>query len=210
MLERLTDAYNKKPDGNLGKMLSIVASELSQLQSTLNTVETYRDIDQAEGNTLDRIGQNVQQFRGQAEDPVYRILIKSKIARNLSDGSVNTLIDTLTITLNTDPENVEVDELYNHPSNPEPAAVFVSVPAERLNEVGLSLSQFGRLTNRIVAAGVRAEVLFEGTFQFSSSYDSVNIDNEKGFNELIEGEPGDVGGFLGAIYDPADDPDLPM
>jgi len=206
MLRRLTDNYNKDPDSNVGKLLNIAATEIEDLEETTDKIRLWRDIDHAEGETLDRIGYNVQQWRGPATDPVYRILIKSRIARNLSDGSVNSIIETLAITLDTSIEKVRISELWEN----EPAAIHVDVPTEALNEVGFSLVQFGRLVNRIVAAGVRASVLLPGTFQFSSEYDSVNIDNEKGFNELVEGEPSDVGGFFGGVYDPADDPDLPM
>ena len=210
MLKRITDNYSKDPDSNVGKLLNITAKEIEDLRGTLDKIDDYRDIDKAEGETLDRIGYNVQQWRGQATDPVYRILIKSRIARNLSDGSINTVIETLAITLDTKKEEIEVRELWDDPSAPEPAAIFISVPTQRLNEIGFSLTQFGRLCNRIVAAGVKADVLLQGTFQFSSDYDSVNTDSEKGFNELVNGEPGDIGGYFGAVYDPAKDSDLPM
>ena len=210
MLRRITDNYNKDPDSNVGKLLNIAATEIEDLEETADKIRLWRDIDEAEGETLDRIGYNVQQWRGQATDPVYRILIKSKIARNLSDGSINTVIGTLAITLDTEHKEIEVRELWGDPSEPEPAAIFISVPTQRLNEIGFGLTQFGRLCNRIVAAGVKADVLLQGTFQFSSDYDSVNTDSEKGFNELVNGEPGKIGGYFGAVYDPADDPDLPI
>ncbi len=206
LLLRLTDAYSKDPDSNLGKTLALAAEQIDDLRQSVEKARQWRDIDEAEGETLDNIGYNVQQWRGQADDSVYRILIKSKVARNLSDGSVNTIIDILAITLDTDKQNVTVDPTWDE----EPASVYIEVPAERLNEVGLSLSQFGRLSNRMVAAGVKANVLFEGTFQFSSDYDSVNSDDGKGFNELVNGEPGDIGGYFGAYYDPAEDEELPL
>ena len=206
MLLRLTDAYLKEPDSNLGKTLALAAEQIDELRESVEKTGTWRDIDEAEGATLDAIGYNVQQWRGRATDPVYRILIKSKIARNLSDGAVNTIIEVLAITLDTDKEEITVDPTWDE----EPASVFIEVPTERLNEAGFSLNQFGRLCNRIVAAGIKANVLLEGTFQFSSDYDSVNTDSEKGFNELVNGEPGDIGGYFGAVYDPAGDPDLPI
>ena len=224
MLRRITDNYSKDPDSNVGKLLNIAATEIEKLEETADKIRLWRDIDHAEGETLDRIGYNVQQWRGQATDPVYRILIKSKIARNLSDGSINTIIEVLAITLDTDPENIAVKELWDEN---EPAAIQVDVPTEALNEAGFSLIQFGRLANRIVAAGVRANVLLEGTFQFSSDYESVNMDSEKGYAALVIGDAYgqteyglfrygeyeyDVvdGGYFGAVYDPTEDPDLPM
>jgi len=199
MLRRLTDNYSKDPDSNVGKLLNIAAAEIEELEETADKIRLWRDIDEAEGVTLDRIGHNVQQWRGQATDPVYRILIKSKIARNLSDGSINTIIEVLAITLDTEPENIAISELWET----EPAAIQVDVPTALLNEVGFSFTQFGRLVNRIVAAGVRANVLLQGTFEFS---DTLVTDAEAGFSD----EQQEIGGYLGAVYDPADDPDLPI
>ena len=206
MLLRLTDAYSKETNSNVGKLLALAAEQIDDLRGSVEKTGTWRDIDEAEGETLDRIGYNVQQWRGQANDDIYRILIKSKVARNRSDGSVNTIIEVLAITLDVEYDQIQVRELWDDTVDPEPAAIFVDVPAEPLNEIGFSITQFGRLVNRIVAAGVRASVLFQGTFQFSSSIDSSEMDTDTGFADLAQTQ----GGQLGEIYDPEDDPDLPI
>lgn len=206
MLDRLTDNYKKDPGSNIGKLFSIVAGELEEIKGALNKTEDYRDIDQAIGEVLDRIGVNLQQPRGAATDEVYRILIKSSVARNLSTGDINTLIRILSVTLNTTAEGIAVQELYNDPAEPEAASVFISFPTELLNSIGFSINQFGRLVNLIVAAGVRAKVLFQGTFQFSSSNDALEIDADTGLADLEQ----TIGGTLGAVYSPGNDLDLPI
>ncbi len=205
-LTRLTDAYNKDPNGNVAKLLQVTAQELEEIEESLGTVKAWRNVDEAEGQALDAIGYNVQQWRGQATDPVYRILIKSKVARNLSDGTLDALVKILAVTLDVDPEEVRITPTWAE----EMASVHIDITAEPLNEAGFSLEQFGRLCNRIVSAGVRAYVMLEGTFEFSSQEDTLESDPEAGFNELVEGDPGDVGGFFGSSYDPASDPELPI
>ena len=206
MLLRLTDAYSKETNSNVGKVLALAAEQIDDLREAVEKAGTWRDIDEAEGAALDAIGYNVQQWRGQANDDIYRILIKSKVARNRSDGSVNTIIEVLAITLDVEYDQIQVRGLWDDTVDPEPAAIFVDVPAAPLNEIGFSITQFGRLVNRIVAAGVRASVLFQGTFQFSSSIDSSEMDTDTGFADLEQTQ----GGQLGEVYDPADDPDLPI
>jgi hypothetical protein len=100
-------------------------------------------------------------------------------------------------------ENIKTRELYKEG---EPAAIFIDIPTDLLNRIGFSINQFGRLANRIVAGGVRANVLFQGTFSFSSQYDLSEYDNEKGFADLEQ----TTGGKLGAVYDPGKDVDLPI
>ena len=209
MLARLTDAYTRDPDSTLGRLLQVLAGELEDAQAALETTRDWRDIDQAEGATLDRIGANFEQYRGAAEDSVYRVLLKSKLARNLSDGAVDTIISVLAITLQADPQDISIEELWPG----EPAAVHIDIPAASLLVAGMSLTQFGRFANRVVAAGVRASIFTEGTFELATEADPAEeeYDTEAGFNELDEfGDPGDIGGRLGAVYDPADDPDLPF
>lgn len=205
MLSKLPDNYNKNPLSNISKLLTIIKEEIDAIRDNLNLIETYRDIDKAEGETLDNIGSNVGQLRGATNDDIYRILIKSRIARNLSGGEINTIIRVLALTLNTDFENVEIIELWNT-IDEEPAAVQINIPAELLNEISFSITQFGRLVSRIVAAGVRANVLFEGTFEFSSQLGVVETDIDIGFADVDQL----TGGELGAIYDPVDDIEIPL
>lgn len=206
LLSRLTSRYNRNPDSKIGKLLKMVADELEEILVTTNTVELYRDVDHAEGVTLDRTGNNVQQPRGVATDPVYRILIKSKIARNMSEGDINTIIEVLAITLDTEFEDIFVREEYDSLDDPEPAAIFVSVPTVLLNQAGFSINQFGRLVNTIVAGGVRAMVLFQGTFSFSSQAAVSETDPAAGFADTGQ----TTGGFFGGVYDPANDENLPI
>ena len=206
MLRRLTSNYARNPDSNIGKLCKIAADEIAELEGALDTVREWRDLNNAEGAALDRIGYNVQQWRGVADDGVYRILIKTKIARNLSDGSIDTVKSVIAMALGIDPSEVELTELYNAPVDPEPAALHLAFPATTLLEAGFSLVQFGRLVNRIIAAGVRAYVLLEGTFQFSDAYDAVETDADTGFADLGQ----TVGGYFGSIYDPAEDVELPI
>jgi len=206
MLRRLTDVFRKNLDSNIGKLMAIFAEQLQKLEQTVQRVEEWRDIDKAEGTTLDRIGENVGQPRGVATDEIYRILIKSKIARNLSKGDINTIITVLATALNTDPSEIRIVEMYNDPIAPEPAAIsIIQLPLRRINEVGMDPKQFARIVQRTVAAGVRVGVIeLVGTFEYGSIGDPP--DPERGFADIDQ----TFGGMLGAAYSPGDVPDLPI
>jgi len=207
VIRRLTDVFAKAPNSNLGKLLGIMTEQLQALEEAQNRTRAWRDIDQAAGTTLDRIGGNVVQPRGVATDEVYRILIKSKIARNLSTGDINTIIRVLSTALDCAPSEVRIKELYDDPVAPEPAAIsIIQVPLARINEVGMSPYQFGRIVQRTVAAGVRVGVIeLTGTFAFASGGES-EMDDDAGFGDVA----GTIGGYLGAAYAPATDEDLPI
>jgi len=208
ILGRLTDVFTKDPNSNLGKLLGILTEQLQKLEQTQSRIQEWRDINQAEGTTLDRIGENVVQPRGVATDEQYRILIKSKIARNLSRGDMNTIISVLATALDISPTEIRISELYNDPIAPEPAAIsLIQLPLARLNAVGLDPVQFARIVQKTVAAGVKVGAIeLTGTFAFSSSSTESEIDNDAGFADISQ----TIGGSLGAVYSPGTEQDLPI
>lgn len=203
LIDRITSNYNKEPGSNIRKLIELTAEPIQENEDTLIRIGQWRDIDQAEGHTLDRIGENVKQERGALTDSTYRVLIKSKIKRSLSNGSIDTLIDFLSFILQVEPEQIQIRELWKEG---KPGAIFINAPGGSINSIGLTYSQFGQLVNLVVAAGVRAEAIFEGTFAFSSNYSESEFDPNAGFSN----DEGTTGGTLGFAFDPADGAELPI
>lgn len=201
LLSRLPDNLNKSPNSNISKLMQLVAHHSQEKRDLLNRIDEWRDIDKAEGETLDRIGRNVQQPRGQASDEVYRIMIKARIIRNLSNGSINTIIEYLSLLLQIDKQQVQVKELWQEGRD---ATINVTVPVDAITKTGLTLSQFGQLIGLITANGVGTETFFQGSFEFASGAES-EFDNTKGFAD----DARTIGGTLGYMYDPAQEADIP-
>lgn len=207
MLRRFADTYNKNPESNLGKLIGILHGELATLDETFSRIREWRSIDAAQGKTLDRIGTNVVQPRGAATDEVYRVLLKSKIARNLSKTDINTIIQVLAIALDCNYSDIRIQEKFDDQQEPEPAAInLIRVPTKRLNEVGMSPDQFARIIQKTVAAGVRvAQIELSGTFALSSQYAVLEA------SPLGLADPGmTTGGELGEVYVPGNDYPLPI
>lgn len=199
----MTSRYNKENGSSVDKLADLAAHHIQENEDLLTKIESWRDVDQAKGTTLEKIGENVQQDRGQASDDVFRVLIKSKIKRNLSDGSINTLIDFLSFILNIKKTEVGIQEEWPDGKH---ASLFVDVPTTPVIDIGLSTRQFGALLNLIVAAGVKANILFEGTFQFASQDETQEFNANEGFAN----DERTTGGFFGSLYDPKDDVILPF
>lgn len=201
-IDRLTDNYDKAPGGNVHKLAQLTVAHLQEHEDVLQTIENWHDIDQAEGTTLDMHGRDVLQDRGQAPDEVYRVLIKSKVLRLLSDGSIDVIIDFIAFILDCDPSEIKVEELW--PSG-KTATLNITAPAGPISRTGLSGNQFGTLLNLVIAGGVRAEANFEGTFRMSSNATAVET-SDQGFSNPA----GTSGGTLGMLYDPDTDYELPI
>lgn len=149
IVKRLSDYFDKTPDSNISKQMSIFAAEAKEVKATNDRIRQWRNIDDAEGDGLDLIGQNVNQPRGIATDEVYRILLKSKIARNLSDGTIDMIIQVLAILLSVDHKMIKIKEKWNDSEEPEPAAIkVIELPLTKLNEAGLDPANFVRIVQR--------------------------------------------------------------
>lgn len=207
LVEKLTDNYNKHPDSNVSKLLAIVEAEHDEMLDALRVVEEWQDLDRAMGRALDRIGFDVQQFRGLATDEVYRILIKSRIARNASDGTINTIIRVLSMALDIAPTDIGIIETYNAPA-PEPAALSViKAPLGSLLRTGLTGQQLGLMIAKTAAGGIGVKsVELYGTFQLSSIAGVLETDPEKGFADVDM----TTGGTLGMAYSPSADVEFPL
>jgi hypothetical protein len=208
MLNRLTDAYRKDPQSNIGKIIKILVDELDLLKATFDRIEEWRDVDKAEGVVLDDIGRDIGQPRGAVTDEIYRVLLRAKVARNFSDGTIDAIIHVLSLSLNTDPREIQIKELYNDPESPEPAAIkLVQIPLRRLNEIGMSPKQFVQLVQKIVASGVRAaSIELTGTFSFSSHTTQSEFSDTEGFSDINQ----TTGGYLGALFVDSNDVNLPI
>lgn len=207
MLSRLTDVYRKGPQSNIGKVIKILTDELDLLKTTFDRIEEWRDVEKAEGAVLDDLGVNVGQPRGAATDEIYRILLRSKVARNFSDGTIDTIIRVISVAVNADPKEIRIQELYNNQNNPEPAAIgIIQIPLRKLNEVGISPKQFVQIVKKTVAAGVRvANIELAGTFAFASQPTTIEYSDTAGFSD-----DGTIGGYFGALFVDSEDNNLPV
>lgn len=207
IIKHFTDALfeGKQTSGTLYKVMSVLADEFSLIEQTLATIIAYRDIDKARGMTLDLIGQNINQKRGKATDEVYRILLKSKIARNLSDGTVNTIIDVISLSLSTKPSDVKILESWEVNPNAKPSIELMKLPITKLLESGIDQENFVAIIQKTVAGGVEVkQVELEGTFELGDDYTD---DLVRGMTNTMED---DYGGILGEIYGSSKNEKLPI
>ncbi|WP_100488546.1 hypothetical protein [Sporolactobacillus pectinivorans] len=199
-ISKLTDRYIKDPKSNIGKVLTIISDEVDTLSDTISTVESWRDLQQAKGTTLDLIGADFSQPRGQMPDEIYRSIIIAKIVQGQSDGTYNKMITAIAKTLSCDLTDIVIQ------ADSAPAAIIVQrAPLTALNSIGLSINQFIQIVEQVVSAGVSiTSINLEGTFGFASGTSlETSID---GFADLAQ----TTGGIFGGLFAPEDDYKLPI
>lgn len=153
MIERLPDAYNKAEQSNIFKIISLAADQLQKGEDTLQIINDWRDIDQAKGKTLEKIGKDVGQPREGFDDVEYRKRIKIKIRSNLSGGEIETLNSIAIVLLSDRFDGIQEGWTLptSHPIGPTPATMLFTVKADGIN-YGIPMAEIDAISAGGVAA----------------------------------------------------------
>lgn len=89
-LSRLIEQFKGKV--NIEKLLKIVLSELDEIETALQEVLVYREIDQAYGSQLDLIGDLIGRSRDGYSDADYRARLKLQIGINTSESEADRIL----------------------------------------------------------------------------------------------------------------------
>lgn len=91
MLSRLTWNYRKDEDSNIYKLFATLAPEIEHLKEVFEKIESWGGIENAEGSTLDLIGEDVRQERLGMNDEQYRQRLRFRTVLNRSDADINSV-----------------------------------------------------------------------------------------------------------------------
>ncbi|MEW5803895.1 MAG: DUF2612 domain-containing protein [bacterium] len=169
---------------------------------------TRLDIDGSEGEQLDRIGSIVGQARMGLDDPVYRIWLKAKIGKNVSESDMERVISIWKL-INTNATVIRVTEHF-----PAEIAIYSNAPVDLTwdltTEGGADLVQENDITmsaivtnyvryifnfaQEVVGAGIR--VGYIAVFDSDDAFGFENSTNSGGFGDLNDV---DAGGELSYI-----------
>lgn len=90
MLDRRLEQFRDKQ--RFSDLLSVFAAQIQGLENALFQILDETDIDSAVGAQLDGIGEIVGEERAGREDDAYRIAVRTRIALNTSQGTVEDLL----------------------------------------------------------------------------------------------------------------------
>jgi len=153
-VEHLTDNYRKDEDSNNFKLLELDHRENQEICDALRLIEAWRDMDNACGFTLDKIGKNVLELRQGRDDPEYRKAIKIKIRGNLSAGTIedlNAICDILFGESFVTIGETWFQALYDY----EPAALSLILQNPPLDQMEFIQSAKAFINDIVRAGGVR-------------------------------------------------------
>lgn len=142
--KRLPERFRKQTNKDL---YYVLYGDFDEVEQGFLDVKDSRNIDNAIGETLDRMGANVGQFRQGEDDDLYRQLIKIRIIANMSIGdipNINLVMSTLVKEIYLGLQEVWSNGIYDN----EPAAIILGLTKD--------FSKFPyEVVQAIKAAGVR-------------------------------------------------------
>lgn len=194
LLWYLPSVFTKDENSNIGKILKLTANNYGTIKDNLQLQLDWKNISIAEGYALDEIGAMVGLPRGTFDDEMYRVRIKTRIAQNLSDGTINNVIETLSASLDIDLNDIRIDTMWQ---DGKPATIKISkIPVTALNAAGMTQNELIEIVKVIIASGIDVESLeLVGTFRFSRDYNQNETNNNTGFFDEVSGQ----GGYFGEI-----------
>lgn len=165
MLEMLTSAYNrmdiynlqrgKPPETYIGKLFYLCGMGFDLIKDTAEKVKLWDDIDKMCGTTLDRYGANFGVARGGSNDPIYRVMIKTKIISMLAGGNLDSVISAAAALFNVPIAAVKADELY-------PAKIYIYVDENQVDQEHKEIADIiAKLMKRLKAAGVGIRIFYK-------------------------------------------------
>lgn len=201
MVSMLTDAYVKDNKSNNYKLFEVFASEFQKLYQTQLKVRQFRSVDEATGKTLDLIGANYNVSRGTMNDELYRPMVKGAIARMWCDGTFNSVLELLALTLNTDIKNVALTEDYEKAGGSTAMVTIATTPTDALNAVGMTVQEYGQIVQNILPIGIGLTLTaFEGTFSYATkNYTSGTYTPELSATEGFANDAQTTGGTLSGV-----------
>ena len=123
-LGKFPSSFITKLGSNNWKLSKYYTSGLDNAKETLEKIDKYRSIDNAEGKALDKLGDKYGVKRGPADDAFYRMMIRSKIANRKGDTTVNGILRTMQNALGIDVKGVKIGPVY-HNGKQEPLSLQI-------------------------------------------------------------------------------------
>lgn len=152
-IKLITDRYTKKPDSNIGKLISMIEEEVEELLVKTNeSMVYYQDIYNARGKVLDRYGEDVGQPRLGMDDESYLFMMLTKDRADYSRGDIETINEMMTLLIGDNYKGMV--ETWTSPLYDEKAGIVLYYDFDRFFPI-LKLDGTAKLDGEYILAGLK-------------------------------------------------------
>lgn len=157
MKKRLLHYINKNEESSFNKKLKLLAEEMEEIKTAFIDIDEVKNLKEAFGENLDNYGANIGENRKGNNDKLYRLLIRIKIAENTSNGSINHIVNALSLAIDKPLEEIYVQEGWDFIDEQQPASIFVSFPSQVFGNYNINYERFIELFNNVVGGGISTD-----------------------------------------------------
>lgn len=154
IVDRLEDSLKSPypPTGDVwSALIDTIADEIATIESAREVSRTQKYVTDAEGEALDRVADLFQVERKRDEsDSEFRVRLQVVIRAQLTSGTVDEVLEVVSVFLDTSREEIEMIENRAN----EDAQFTISIPVNKLGEIGLRTGSINSILSDISAAGV--------------------------------------------------------
>ncbi|MBB1078976.1 hypothetical protein H5S09_04260 [Limosilactobacillus sp. STM2_1] len=194
-LKLMPGSLVKIANSNNWKLAKFYSSSFDKVNETFSKIDFYRNIDNAKGNLLDKLGEKYGVRRGPADDSFYRMMIKAKVANRKGDTTVNGVLRTMQNALGISVRDVRLRPVQLPDGKREPLAIRLNSVPMRFARSEYEQEFMIHQIESIIAAGVRLQDLqftatAVGHFELGTTMinvETVDIDDSKDYNREASG-----------------------
>lgn len=160
-------------------LIAALAAQFKDLESVRDEVLASKFVTDATGKQLEKLASIFQVERETGEsDDTYRLRIQAALRSQLSSGTVEDVKEASAVLLDTDSNNIAIQEPYDS----DGIILEVGALESDLNNVSITASEFAEFIDDVAASGVDTTAFLRGTFRFTANSSPVTSDD--GFQEL--------------------------
>ena len=126
----------------------------------------------------------------------YRARVLTEFALSTCEGTIDDVLDTLSVILGVGPSKIEIDDRSG------PGRATVTLPAEPLDKQALSQGELTDIVERLLPASYVLDVILSGTFTYitPATYNVNDHDPSRAYDGLdSNGDPEDTGGTYAGL-----------
>ena len=151
LMAEISQYWENVEGSNIYELVDSFNKPMTGLSQTAQQIENWREVKNAEGTTLDMIGNDREAYRPGNDDDIYRFLIYIRYLLSRAQGTIPNIVNVASTALQID-GNVDVFDTGS------PHHIGIRIPADQIKNLEMQKFVAGKL-QQMIALGYWLDVI---------------------------------------------------
>lgn len=151
LMAEISQYWNNLEGSNIYELVDSFNESMTGLSQTAQQIDDWREVKNAEGTTLDMIGNDREAYRPSDDDDVYRFLIYIRYLLSRAQGTIPSIVNVTSTALQVD-GGIEVFD------NGSPHHIGIRIPADQITNLKIQKFVADKL-QQMIALGYWLDVI---------------------------------------------------